>query len=208
MPKTIVKKIISRGLQEILTQRLNADFTAYDGNPVVWQGDTAFVFTPQQTITELPSGNDPMWDVIKGPVTGEVEVTLYDFPLDIMPELFGVRYDAEQGVCVGENDEETLFIGISFDRIVKEDNVQSRNKAIIHKVYFELPAIDTKTISRDDNAVGELKLKGKASPLFYPKADGTFGSRTYALVNSVKNKAKYDANKDCIVFPEEFTANS
>lgn len=208
MPKISVKKIISRGLQEILTQRLNADFSAYDGNPVAWEGDTALVFTPKQTITELASGNDPMWDVIKGPVTGDVEVTLYDFPLDIMPELLGVRYDAAQGLCVGENDEETIFIGIAFDRLVKEDGAQSRNKAIIHKVYFELPVIDAKTISSDDNAVSELKLKGKASPLFYPKSDGTYGSRTYTIANSVKNKAKYDANKDCIAFPEEFTAKS
>lgn len=49
MPKKVVQKIISRGLQNILTQRLNAEFNGYDTDPVQWQGDTALVFTPTQT---------------------------------------------------------------------------------------------------------------------------------------------------------------
>lgn len=208
MSKVVAKKIISRGLQDILSQRLNSDFTAYEGNPVAWQGDTALVFTPAQTNTELPSGNDPAWDVIKGVVTGDVELTLYDFPIDLMPEILGVKYSAADGVCVGDSDDGQVWLGMTFDRLVRENGVESRNKVILQKVYFDLPSIDIKTISKDDNAVSELKLKGHAYPVFFHKADGGMGSRTYSIVNSIKNKTKYDANTDSIAFPEEFTPDA
>lgn len=74
MAKKVVAKIVSRGLQTIITQRLNADFTAYDGDPIEWQGETSLVFTPAREITELPSGNNPVWDTIEGPGYGRSEI--------------------------------------------------------------------------------------------------------------------------------------
>ena len=68
--------------------------------------------------------------------------------------------------------------------------------------------IDTKTISKDDNAIGELKLKGYAYPVFYAKQSGQNGARTYCILNSTLNTTKYNANKDTIVFPTEFTPDA
>ena len=208
MPKKVVQKIISRGLQNILTQRLNAEFNGYDTDPVQWQGDTALVFTPTQTTTEMPSGNDPAWDVIKGPVLGDVELTLYDIPVENMEDLLAVKYSEADGVCVGDSDDGTVWLGLSSDRLIKSAAGESKNKLILYKVRFDLPAIDSKTISKDDNAIAELKLKGYAYPVFFEKADGSTGRRTYAIVNSVKNKAKYDANTEKIVFPAEAASGS
>lgn len=205
MAKKVVAKIVSRGLQNIMTQKLNADFSAYSGDPVEWQGETALTFTPSQEVTELPSGNNPVWDTINGPVTGEVKLTLYDIPLDVMPELLAVRYSAADGVCVGDTDDETVWLGISFDKLVKSGNAESRNKAILYKVRFELPAVELKTIEKSDTAVANVELTGHAYPVFFSKQDGSVGSRTYSIVNSVTNKAKYDANAEGIVFPVEFT---
>lgn len=202
-----IKKVISRGLQDILTQRLNADFTAYTGDPVKWQGDTSLTFTPSQTTTELASGNDPAWDALKGPVVGDVELKLYDIPLDAMPELLGVKYSAADGVCVGDSDDAETWLGLSADKLVKTDEGESRNKIILYKVCFDLPSIESKTTTKDDTAVAEITLKGKAYPVFYTKKDGE-GSRTYCIVNSKTNKTKYDANAEAIVFPSEFTPDN
>ena len=43
--------------------------------------------------------------------------------------------------------------------------------------------------------------------MFFAKADGTQGSRTYCVMNSVKNKTLYDKHAEAIVFPEEFKAD-
>lgn len=208
MAKKVVAKIVSRGLQTIITQRLNADFTAYDGDPIEWQGETSLVFTPAREITELPSGNNPVWDTIEGPVTGEVKLKIYDIPLEVMPELLSVKYSIADGVCVGDNEDGTVWLGVAFDRLIKSGDSQSRNKTILYKVRFDLPAIDVKTIEAGDNAVANLELTGHAYPVFFDKTDGSAGVRTYCIVNSIANKTKYEANADSIVFPAEFTPDA
>lgn len=204
MPKKKMKKIISRGLQTILSQRLNGDFSAYEGDALSWQGDIDLKVTPSQTRTELPSGNDPAWDTLKGPVVADVEITLYEFPIDQMPEILGVKYSEASGLCVGDSDDEDVFLGLSFDQLIKEDKAQSKNKMVLYKVCFDIPATEVKTIAKDDTAVKNVKLTGHAYPVFFSKKDGSLGSRTYCVMNSVKNKTLYAANAEAIAFPEEF----
>ncbi len=204
MPKKKMKKIISRGLQTILSQRLNGDFSAYEGDALSWQGDIDLKVTPSQTRTELPSGNDPAWDTLKGPVVADVEITLYEFPIDQMPEILGVKYSEASGLCVGDSDDEDVFLGLSFDQLITEDKKQSKNKMVLYKVCFDIPATEVKTIAKDDTAVKNVKLTGHAYPVFFSKQDGSLGSRTYCVMNSTKNKTLYEANKEAIAFPEEF----
>lgn len=208
MPAIKVPKIVSQGLQDIITTKLNSGFTGYESEAVKWTGETAIVFTPTRTTTELPSGNDPAWMVKQGLVVGDVELTLYDIAINHMEKLFGVKYSAADGVVVGDTDDAVPFIGLSFDRLVTSESGESRNKFILYKVRFDLPVIDTKTISKDDNAIGELKLKGYAYPVFYAKQSGQNGARTYCILNSTLNTTKYNANKDTIVFPTEFTPDA
>ena len=203
-----IRKIISRGEQNLQTQRLNAGCTAYEGDTYRWQGESAFVFTPTQTVTEVPSGNDPAWDVIKGAVTGDVELTVYDIPIEDLCHLLGAKYTEADGFVVGDEDDEVAFLGLSIDKLIRSGNANSINKVILHKVSFELPAIDIKTISKDDNAIAEIKLKGKAYPVYFSKTNGELGSRTYRLLNSVKNATAFLANKDAIVFPTELTPDT
>lgn len=203
-----IPKIVSQGLQDIITTKLNSGFTGYESEAVKWTGETAIVFTPTRTTTELPSGNDPAWMVKQGLVVGDVELTLYDIAIDHMEKLFGVKYSAADGVVVGDTDDAVPFIGLSFDRLVTSESGESRNKFILYKVRFDLPVIDTKTISKDDNAIGELKLKGYAYPVFFAKNDGKNGARTYCILNSTLNTTKYTANKETIVFPTEFTPDA
>lgn len=205
MNKTI-KKVISRGLQDIIVQKLNNDYTAYEADPASWQGETEMVFTPTRNTEMLASGNDPAWGVVKGPVVGTVKLTLYDIAVEDMERLLSVKYDASEGVCVGDTDDEDCFIGISFDQLITKGSEQSHNKCILYKVLFDLPEINAKTIAEGDNAISKLELSGKAYPVFFSKTNGETGSRTYCIVNSVTNKAKYDANKDSIVFPTEFNS--
>ncbi|MBR2882476.1 MAG: hypothetical protein IKB96_09160 [Prevotella sp.] len=208
MPAIKIPKIVSQGLQDIITTKLNSGFTGYESEAVKWTGETAIVFTPTRTTTELPSGNDPAWMVKQGLVVGDVELTLYDIAINHMEKLFGVKYSAADGVVVGDTDDAVPFIGLSFDRLVTSESGESRNKFILYKVRFDLPVIDTKTISKDDNAIGELKLKGYAYPVFYAKQSGQNGARTYCILNSTLNTTKYNANKDTIVFPTEFTPDA
>ena len=207
MPKKQVQKIVSRGLQTILSQRLKSDFSAYEGDALAWQGDTALTFTPSQTRTELPSGNDPAWDTLKGPVVGSVEITLYEFPIDLMPEILGMKYSEASGLCVGDSDDGDVFLGLSFDQLIKEGDKHSHNKTVLYKVCFDIPATEVKTIAKDDTAVKNVKLTGQVYPVFFAKADGAQGSRTYCVMNSVKNKTLYDKHAEAIVFPEEFKAD-
>ena len=208
MPAIKIPKIVSQGLQDIITTKLHSGFTGYESEAVKWTGETAIVFTPTRTTTELPSGNDPAWMVKQGLVVGDVELTLYDIAINHMEKLFGVKYSAADGVVVGDTDDAVPFIGLSFDRLVTSESGESRNKFILYKVRFDLPVIDTKTISKDDNAIGELKLKGYAYPVFYAKQSGQNGARTYCILNSTLNTTKYNANKDTIVFPTEFTPDA
>ena len=208
MPAIKIPKIVSQGLQDIITTKLHSGFTGYESEAVKWTGETAIVFTPTRTTTELPSGNDPAWMVKQGLVVGDVELTLYDIAINHMEKLFGVKYSAADGVVVGDTDDAVPFIGLSFDRLVTSESGESRNKFILYKVRFDLPVIDTKTISKDDNAIGDLKLKGYAYPVFYAKQSGQNGARTYCILNSTLNTTKYNANKDTIVFPTEFTPDA
>lgn len=203
-----VPKIVSQGLQDVITTKLNSGFTGYESEAVKWTGETAIVFTPTRTTTELASGNDPAWMVKQGLVVGEVEWTLYDIAINHMEKLLGVKYSAADGIVVGDTDDSVPFVGLSFDRLVSSESGESRNKFILYKVRFDLPAIDTKTISKDDNSIGELKLKGYAYPVFFTKTDGQTGARTYSILNSTLNTTKYNANKETIVFPAEFTPDT
>ena len=201
-----IGKVVSRGLQDLLTQRLASGHTAYEETVAKWQGDISLTFTPKRETTVLPSGNNPAWDTIEGPVIGDVELKLYDLPLADMPELLGVQYSAADGVCVGEG--EPVYLGLSFNRLVKKDGVESYNKTILYKVRFDLPEVSPKTIEEGDNAVGDITLKGKAYPVFFNKTSGAQGTRTYCIVNSVSNATKYTANATQIVYPTEMTPDT
>lgn len=203
-----IPKVVSRGEHKLVTQRLKDDFTGYTGEVHEWQGETEIVITPSQTVTELPSGDDPAWWVIAGAVTAEVEITMYDVPIDYASQLFPMKYSAADGLWVGDNDATIPWNGLTLDRTVESASGASVNKVVVQKVRFDLPAIGAKTIAKDDNALAELKLKGYAYPVFYSKADGSTGSKTYGILNSVKNKAKFDAYSDGIVFPSEFTPDA
>lgn len=203
-----IAKIVSRGLQDVLTQRLNADHTAYGDTVAKWQGDTSLVFTPKREVTVLASGNDPAWNTIEGPVVGDVELKLYSLPLAIMPELLSVKYSAVDGVCVGDGDEASAFLGLSFNQLVRTAGVDSINKTILYKVRFDLPEVNVKTIADADNAVADVTLKGKAYPVFFTKTSGGKGSRTFCIVNSTTNATKFTANESAIVFPVEMTADT
>ena len=205
MSATAIGKIISKGLQDVLTVKLNAGCTAYETDVAKWTGETALVFTPSRQATELASGNDPAWWVKEGLCVGDVELTLYDIGIADMERLFGVKYTATDGLVVGDFDDGVVFVGLSCDRLVETPSASSRNKIILYKVRFELPAIDAKTISKDDSAIGELKLKGYAYPVFFTKTNGDTGARTYCIVNSSLNATKYAANASTIVFPTEIT---
>lgn len=202
-------KYISRGMQDVITKKLNSGFTAYTGDIVKWTGDTAFTFTPTRTSTELASGNDPLWMNIQGLVTGDVELTFHDIAISDMEHLLGVKYSAADGLLVGDSDDPVVFIGLSLNRIVRDaSGNESYNKVILYKVCFDLPAIDIKTISNEDNAISELKLTGKAYPVFFTKTNGTQGARTYAILNSTLNATKYTANAADIVFPAEMSSGT
>lgn len=204
-----IKKTISRGLQDVMTQRLNAGHTGYEGDAIKWTGETACVFTPKRDSTLLAAGNDPAWGEVDGPVTADVELKLYSLPLEEMPQLLGVKYSAADGVCVGDDGDGTPYIGLSLNTKVKTASEKpSYNKLIAYKVRFDLPEVNLKTIAEGDNAVADVTLKGKAYPVFFTKSDGSEGSRTYCIVNSIKNAAKYKANESEIVYPTEMTPDA
>lgn len=208
MPLKKIQKMVSQGLQDVMTQRLNSGHTAYDGDPIKWTGETSFVFSPKRDSTILAAGNDPAWDEVNGPVLGDVELKLYSLPLEDMPSLLGVKYSAADGVCVGDEDDATPYVGLALNNKVKSNGESSFNKTIIYKVRFDLPEVNLKTIAEGDSAVADVTLKGKAYPVYFTKTSGAQGSRTYCVVNSVTNATKYKANEEAIVFPAEFTADT
>ncbi len=209
MPLKKVQKVISQGLQDVMTHRLNNGHTGYDGDPIKWTGETSLVFTPKRDSTVLAAGNDPAWGELNGPVLGDVELKLYSLPLEDMPSLLGVKYSVADGVCVGDEDDATPYVGLALNNKVKgQGGASSFNKTILYKVRFELPEVSLKTIAEGDTAVADVTLKGKAYPVFFTKTNGSQGSRTYCIVNSVTNATKYKANEETIVFPTEFTADA
>jgi hypothetical protein len=203
-----IKKITRRGLHNVLTQKLKDDFSGYSEDIAAWTGDTEIEIVPTRQVDNLASGDDPAWAVIKGPVTATVKIKFYDIAIDCMEQLLSVKYDAVNGVCVGDVDDTDCFVGISFDESIVYDGATSNNKTILYKVLFDLPTIKSKTVAEGDNALAEVELNGKAYPVFFNKANGTIGRRTYSIVNSKLNADKYKANAECIVFPSEATASS
>ena len=209
MPLKRIQKMISQGLQDVMTQRLNSGHTGYENDPIKWTGETSLVFTPKRDNTVLAAGNDPAWGELNGPVLGDVELKLYSLPIEDMPSLLGVKYSAADGVCVGDEDDATPYVGLALNnKVRKEGGVSSFNKTILYKVRFDLPEVNLKTIAEGDTAVADVTLKGKAYPVYFAKTDGSQGSRTYCIVNSATNATKYRANEDAIVFPTEFTADT
>lgn len=203
-----VQKIVYHGLQDVLTQRLNSGHTGYESGATKWTGETSFVFTPKRDTTVLAAGNDPAWGEIQGPVLGDVELKLYSLPLEDMPSLLGVQYSESDGVCVGDEDDYTPYVGLSLNNKVKSSSGNSYNKTILYKVRFDLPEVSNKTKAEGDTAVADVTLKGKAYPVFFTKTNGEQGARTYCFVNSAKNATKYAANENGIVYPSEFTPHS
>lgn len=205
--KNTLAKVFSRGLHDVLIQSLNSDFTGYESDSTAWQGETNIEVDLTRKTELLPSGDDPAWGVVKGPVLGTVKLTMYDIAVDDMEKLFSVKYDAAEGVCIGDTDDEDRFVGLSFDKRISVNGAESHNKTILYKVLFELPKITAETVSSDSNAISKLETTGSIYPVFYTKTNGETGARSVCIVNSTKNVAKYAANKDCIVFPSE-TASS
>lgn len=210
MPATTSKKIVAQGMCNVLTVKLAESGTAYASDPVKWQGTTQLVFTPTRTVTDLASGNDPSYLTVQGLVTGTVELTLFDISVDDLAKLVCAKYSATDGLMVGDFDDPITYVGLSVDKLVrtKEASAEtvSYTKTILYKVRFDLPALDIRTISEEDNSISEIKLTGKAFPVFFAKTNGE-GARTYTIVNSVTNSTKYNANKDTIIYPTAAAAS-
>lgn len=210
-PTTIqLEKIIIHGYCQLVTRKINAGQTGYDGLPVIWTGQIDVEFTPTQEKTALPSGDDPRWGSIKGPVLGSVKGTFYGLPLNYLPQILGVKYSAADGMVVGDEDEPDVLIGMAFDQSVKHESTgaASVNKTILYKVELDLPTISGKTKGEGDNAVANIEISGKAWPAYYTKTGGSTGRRTYCTVNSTLNPDKFAANNNTIVWPSDFTADA
>lgn len=208
--KILLPKLIYHGFGQLITRKINAGQTGYDGLPVIWEGNIDFEFTPSQEKTSLPAGDDPNWGTIDGPVLGNVKLTVYSIPVDVAPQLLAVKYSAADGLIVGDDDAPTVNVGLSVENSVKNESTGavSKNKTIIYKVNFDLPTKSIKTKQEGDNAVATIELNGKAYPAFFTKTNGSIGRRTYCSINSNLNSVKYAANADTIVWPTDFTADS
>ena len=204
--KKNVDHVVSRGEHNLRTQKLKADGTGYEDTMTCWQGDTAVDVAFAQTSEELPSGDNPAWDIEKGPVTADVTLTLYDIPLENYGDILSVAYSETDGVRIGEADTPTNFVGLSIDHTVKVNGVTSTNRLILYKVAFDLPEIKHETITKDSNSNMTVELKGKGYPVFYSKESGEQGRLTASKLNSVKHAAKYKAFDAGIVFPTELKA--
>lgn len=194
------KKIISRGLASISTQKLNAGQTGYSATRTEWSGHHEIVITPSQDKTLLPSGNDPAWAEIKGAVLCDIDLKIYALPVDKMSELLNVDYSDEDGVAFTSNTA-GQFVGMDIVTDIQTEDAKSQRKIILYKVSFDLPEISLKTVAEGEPAVGDVTLKGKAYPVFYAKSGGTQGNVTLSIFDSVKQATKWEANKSTIVFP-------
>ncbi len=201
------KKIISQGLQKIITQKLNADHNGYTGDAQEWEGVTELTITPTVASTVLPAGNDPQWMKINGNVTADVSLKLYDIPLEKMKDLLSVKYDAENGVSF-EGGADAVFLGLKVDRPVTASDGSSTNRIVLYKVTFDLPEISMKTIEEEDTAVSDVTLSGKASPVFYSKSNGTVGNITMRMMNSVSHPDAFASFENGIVYPTDDTSGS
>lgn len=206
----VLDKTIYHGFGKLITRKINAGQTNYDGLPVIWTGEIDLEFSPKQEVTYLASGDDPQWGRIEGAVTGDVKLTIYGVPINHLPQLLGVKYSAADGIVVGEDDTPSVNVGLAFDNSVKNESTGavSTNKTILYKVNFTLPNTVIKTKGEGDNAVATIELNGKVWPVFYTKTGGSIGRRTYCKVNSTLNATKFAANADTIVWPSDFTPDA
>ncbi len=205
MPNTLPKKVVTQGLAKVATQRLNDTHSGYESEVTEWEGHHSLVITPSQSKMLLPSGDDPAWGEVRGPVVCDLELKIYAIPVELMSKLLGVEYSDEDGVSMS-SDASSLYVGLAVTVKETRDGAKTQNKTIAYKTCWDLPEISNKTVSEDDTAVADLTIKGKAYPVFYTKADGSQGNKTLSIFNSVKQKAKWEANATSIQFPSETSA--
>ena len=183
------KKIITRGLATIATQKLNDEQKGYSTTRNTWDGQHECTITPNQDKTLLPSGNDPAWAEIRGPVICDVELKIYAIPIEKMQELLSVEYSEADGVSFS-SDADSIFVGMDIIVDAQSTAGRSKRKTTLYKVSFE-----------GDVAVADLTLKGKAYPVFYTKADGKQGDKTLTIIDSTKQSTAWAARENTIIFP-------
>ena len=201
MPGTLPKKVVTQGLATVATQRLNDTHSGYESEVTEWEGHHSLVITPSQSKTLLPSGDDPAWGEIRGSVVCDLELKIYAIPVELMSKLLGVEYSDEDGVSM--SDAPPVYVGLALTVKETRDGAKTQNKIIAYKTCWDLPELSHETVGEDNAAVADLTIKGKGYPVFYTKADGSQGNKTVAIFNSVKQKAKWDANAKSIQFPNE-----
>lgn len=202
---TVPKKVVSQGLAEIVTQQLNETHSGYESEVVKWEGHHALTVTPSQQKMLLASGDDPAWGEVKGAVICDLELKIYAIPVEMMSKLLSVEYSEEEGVSMS-SDAPNINVGLMATIKETRDGVKTRNKTILYKTSWDLPETSNETISEDNVAVADLTIKGKAYPVFYSKADGSQGNKTVSIFNSVKQRAKWEANETSIQFPSDIVA--
>lgn len=198
------KKIITRGLATIATQKLNDEQKGYSTTRNTWDGQHECTITPNQDKTLLPSGNDPAWAEIRGPVICDVELKIYAIPIEKMQELLSVEYSETDGVSFS-SDADSVFVGMDIIVDAQSTAGRSKRKTTLYKVSFDLPEISAKSVAEGDVAVADLTLKGKAYPVFYTKADGKQGDKTLTIIDSTKQSTAWTARENTIIFPTAAT---
>jgi hypothetical protein len=198
------EKYITQGNKRLITRAIDPETNTYVGEAKEWTGLVSTNITFVQEITNFGADDDIAYLSLKTPITGSGTITLQNIRPREWAELLNLTIEDGNGVDFGL-DNTVKYFGMSFDEIVTEQNTgkSTIDKTIMYKVSVKcIPNIDTK--SSDGKTIREFPIEVDLNVWHYADDKKAF----VKILNSEKDKALFNANKDTIELPNVNTVGT
>lgn len=190
-----MEKLLLYGNSNLTTRKLNATETGYDEAAVIWNGLVSVDITFTQTNTKFPADNNPNYKSIKGMPSGTGTYTLRGVRYSDYVKITNAINSAEDGVDFGTSDE-VMPISLA---VTEEVDDGSQNRHILYKVTVEsIPPFSSETVG-DTTTPRDIPISVTVDPLMKPGDNSKW--QFYKVLNSKENAAKFELNKNDIIFP-------
>lgn len=201
--KMATEKYITQGNKRLITRAIDPTTNTYVGEAKEWTGliSTSISFT--QETTNFGADDDIAYFSLKEPISGSGTITLQNIRPHEWAELLNLNIEEGKGVDFGLDDAVKYF-SMSFDEKVTDSVGNSTtDKTIMYKVSVKgIPNIETK--SSDGKTIREFPIEVDVNIWHYEDGKKAF----IKILNSEKDKALFDANKDTIEMPNLDTSGA
>lgn len=197
--------VVSEGLVDLITDKLNANETGYEGTPKYWNTTVNISLTPQQTKTDHPANNNPAAYTSWSSLLYAGTIEFLGMSNDDFENIFATVKIGKGGIGFGSMRHRPFPVGMAFKDVKSGEN-GLLGMLQFFKVIFENPPVSRVTTSREGTDLNRITCTVTCYPVTYALQDGSFDTVTYAAFDNKRNADVWDEIKDSIVFPTEYIA--